>query len=80
MQRPVQMREYFPDGTPIGPWFYDDSVPTLEQLGRPYRVTDYGVLDDGRLVGYGTHRELLDACGTYREIYESQFQKGDARQ
>ena len=38
------------------------------------------VLDDGRLVGYGTHRELLDACGTYREIYESQFQKGDARQ
>ncbi len=38
------------------------------------------VLDDGRLVGYGTHRELLDTCGTYREIYESQFQKGDARQ
>lgn len=49
MQRPVQMREHFPDGTPIGPWFYDDSVPTLEQMGRPYRVTDYGVLDDGRL-------------------------------
>ena len=35
MQRPVQMREHFPDGTPIGPWFYDDSVTTLEQQGRP---------------------------------------------
>ncbi|MBS5645363.1 MAG: ABC transporter ATP-binding protein, partial [Clostridiales bacterium] len=38
------------------------------------------VLDDGRLVGRGTHGELLDSCGIYREIYESQFQKGDARQ
>ena len=38
------------------------------------------VLDDGRLVGRGTHGELLDSCEIYREIYESQFQKGDARQ
>lgn len=38
------------------------------------------VLDDGRLVGCGTHRQLLETCETYREIYESQFQKGDARQ
>ena len=38
------------------------------------------VLDDGRLVGLGTHSQLLEACDTYREIYESQFQKGDARQ
>lgn len=38
------------------------------------------VLDDGRLAGCGTHRQLLETCETYREIYESQFQKGDARQ
>lgn len=38
------------------------------------------VLDDGHLVGCGTHRQLLDSCSTYREIYESQFQKGDARE
>lgn len=38
------------------------------------------VLDDGHLVGCGSHRELLDTCSVYREIYESQFQKGDARQ
>ena len=33
------------------------------------------VLDDGRIVGTGTHDELLDSCETYREIYESQFKK-----
>ena len=30
------------------------------------------VLDDGALVGNGTHEELLKNCGVYREIYESQ--------
>ena len=30
-------------------------------------------LDDGRLVGVGTHEELLERCETYREIYYSQF-------
>lgn len=33
------------------------------------------VLDDGSIVGTGTHDELLDSCETYREIYESQFKK-----
>lgn len=31
------------------------------------------VLDEGRLVGQGTHRELMKSCGTYREIVESQL-------
>jgi ATP-binding cassette subfamily B protein len=31
------------------------------------------VLDEGRLVGQGTHRELMQSCGTYREIVESQL-------
>lgn len=30
------------------------------------------VLDAGRVVGHGTHEELLADCGTYREIVESQ--------
>lgn len=36
------------------------------------------VLDQGRLVGHGTHRELLERCPTYREIAESQMQKKEA--
>ncbi len=34
------------------------------------------VLDDGELVGKGTHKELLDTCEIYREIYHSQFLEG----
>ncbi len=30
------------------------------------------VLDDGRIVGQGTHDQLLDTCETYQEIVESQ--------
>ena len=31
------------------------------------------VLDDGELVGCGTHDALLESCEVYREIHESQF-------
>lgn len=31
------------------------------------------VLDDGLLVGKGTHDQLVDSCETYREIFFSQF-------
>ena len=31
------------------------------------------VLDEGRVVGKGTHRELLDTCDVYREIAMSQL-------
>lgn len=30
------------------------------------------VLDDGRIIGQGTHEELLKGCGAYQEIYYSQ--------
>lgn len=34
------------------------------------------VLDEGAVVGQGTHEELMDSCSVYREIYESQFRQG----
>ena len=33
------------------------------------------VLDDGKLVGIGTHDSLLEVCEVYQEIYYSQFPK-----
>ena len=33
------------------------------------------VLDDGNMVGKGTHGELLKTCEVYQEIYYSQFKK-----
>ncbi len=34
------------------------------------------VLDDGEMVGLGTHEELLETCPTYAEIVESQLGEG----
>ena len=37
------------------------------------------VLDDGKAAGLGTHEALLAQCAVYREIYDSQFKREDAR-
>ena len=35
------------------------------------------VMDDGKIVGQGTHEQLLETCPVYREIYDSQFDNRD---
>ena len=35
------------------------------------------VLDDGKVVGQGTHQELLDTCDVYRQIAESQLSQSE---
>ena len=37
------------------------------------------VLDDGEIVGTGTHDELLETCDIYKEIYNSQYGKGEKK-
>ena len=34
-----------------------------------------GVLDEGKMVGLGTHDELMQTCPVYREIYYSQYEQ-----
>lgn len=31
------------------------------------------VLDEGKMIGYGTHEELMTSCGMYRDIYQTQM-------
>jgi ABC-type multidrug transport system fused ATPase/permease subunit len=38
------------------------------------------VLDDGNMVGMGTHTQLLESCEVYREIYASQFKQEERGQ
>ena len=45
----MSTKEFFPDGTPIDDWFYDLTVPKLSEMGKQYRITDYGAKDDGKL-------------------------------
>jgi ABC-type multidrug transport system fused ATPase/permease subunit len=53
------------------------SAPTtfiVSQRAASVRYADVIlVLDDGELVGIGSHEELLETCGVYQEIYYSQF-------
>ena len=60
------------------PW--KPAVVIISQRTASIRFADeILVLDDGKLAGRGTHEELLQTCEVYREIYESQFKKEDAR-
>ena len=45
----MQRNEFFPDGTPIDPWFYDIEIPDLAKQGKIYPITQYGAFDDGRV-------------------------------
>ena len=37
------------------------------------------VLDEGAVVGMGTHEQLLESCPVYQEIYYSQYEKKEAK-
>ena len=41
-------KEFFPDGTPIDHWFYNTKVPSLEELGKQYILTQYHIFDNGK--------------------------------
>ena len=59
------------------PW--SPTVFIISQRTSSIRACDLIlVLDDGHVVGRGTHDGLLAACEVYREIHESQFKGGDA--
>ncbi|HEX6217408.1 MAG TPA: ABC transporter ATP-binding protein, partial [Vicinamibacterales bacterium] len=43
-----------------------------QRIGTVMNADRIVVLDDGRVAGIGTHRELLQTCEVYREIAASQ--------
>lgn len=49
-----------------------------QRIGSVIEADEILVLDDGKMVGFGTHQELLDSCEAYREIYDSQMEKREA--
>jgi ATP-binding cassette subfamily B multidrug efflux pump len=62
----------------------DRELPNTTRLVVAQRVSTIRgadqivVLEHGRIVGLGTHETLLQSCGTYREIVESQLAAEEA--
>lgn len=58
---------------------YNPTVFIVSQRTSSIRHADkIIVLDGGKMVGCGTHEQLLSSCGIYEEIHYSQFQKEGA--
>lgn len=53
-------KERFPDGTIIPAWFSDTSKLTLSDLGKPYIITNYGVIRDSMLVQTKAIQQVID--------------------
>jgi ATP-binding cassette subfamily B protein len=63
----------------LGPYTREAAVVIVAQRVSTISTADeIVVLDDGRIVGIGTHEDLLATCPTYAEIVESQIGAEDA--
>ena len=49
------------------------SLIVAQRIGTIMNADRIVVLDEGSVVGQGTHRELLSSCDVYREIAMSQL-------
>ena len=57
---------------------YEYTVPTVEEFRERIRNTlqaypYFAAVENGRIIGYGAHEELLKTCAPYREISEAQM-------
>lgn len=50
-----------------------------QRIGTIMNADRIIVLDDGKVVGQGTHKELLDTCEVYRQIAESQLSEDELK-
>lgn len=53
-------------------------IIVAQRVGTIIDADTIVVLDEGKVSGIGTHKELLENNSVYREIYDSQITKGEA--
>lgn len=49
------------------------TILIAQRVSSVQNMTHILVMDNGRAIGYGSHKELLQTCSAYREIYETQM-------
>lgn len=54
---------------------YKDTTTIIiaQRISSVMKLDNILVIEDGQMVGYGTHEELLNSCSVYQEIYQSQL-------
>ena len=49
------------------------SIVIAQRISSVMKLNHILVIEDGQMVGYGTHEDLLQSCEVYQEIYQSQM-------
>jgi ATP-binding cassette subfamily B protein len=55
-------------------------IIVAQRISTIVRADQIVVLDEGKIAGKGTHRELMESCKVYREIAESQLSPRELRE
>ncbi len=53
-------QELFPNGTPIPKWFYNIEETNIHQLGKQYKLTDFGIVNDSTLLQTDKLQAVID--------------------
>lgn len=53
-------KEVFPDGTPIPEWFRQNKLTDITKLGKQYRITDFGLLNDSTVMQTRLIQAVID--------------------
>lgn len=53
-------QDLFPDGTPIPDWFRQNQITDIKTLGKAYRITDFGVVNDSTVVQTEKIQAVID--------------------
>ena len=61
-----ELKQYTKDAT---------SLIVAQRIGTIMNADKIVVLDEGKIVGLGTHKELLNNCEVYKQIASSQLSK-----
>jgi len=49
------------------------TIMIAQRISSIFNADQICVLEDGYVVGYGTHEELIESCDVYKEIHKSQM-------
>jgi len=59
-KKPVEVKDLFPDGTAIPAWFRSIEPNDISKLGKQYKLTEFGVVNDSNLIQTQQIQSVID--------------------